>query len=96
VDEHSVQTGEIVKASAPIPSWGWVFIVACAIVPFITRGGAIPAALGVGGAFGCLIVVRDSPKSTSKRVLLCVGITLLAWVLTLVLGIEISLLAYQK
>ena len=75
------------KPSPPIPAWAWVFAVACGIIPVLTLGGAIPGAIGFGGAGGCIAVARDPSKPVAVRVALCVGITALCWVLAVaVLG----------
>ena len=34
----------------PIPPWVWVFVVACGAIPVVALGGAVPMALGFGGA----------------------------------------------
>ena len=63
----------------PIPVWAWLFAVACAAIPFLTLGGAIPAAIGFGGAAGCVGLARDSAKPLALRVAGCVGITLVCY-----------------
>ena len=68
-----------VEAKPRIPGWAWLFIVACGIIPFITLGGAIPGAIGGGGAFGCLAVARDPTKPVGVRVGICIGITVVCW-----------------
>src|SRR6187455_417393 len=47
----------------PIPAWAWVFAVACGIIPVLTLGGAIPAAIGFGGAAGCVGTARNPAMS---------------------------------
>ncbi len=66
-------------AAVPMPKWGYVFIAACALIPIITVGGAIPAGIGAGGAFGCAALARDEAKPVAQRVALCVAVTVVAW-----------------
>ena len=72
------------KAKAPIPPWAWIFAVACGIIPILTLGGAIPGAIGFGGAAGCVAVARDATKAVGTRVGLCVAIVVACWVVFLV------------
>jgi hypothetical protein len=69
----------------PIPAWAWVFIVACGIIPVLTLGGAIPGAIGFGGAGGCLAVSRDAQKPVGTRVALCAAITVACYAALFVL-----------
>ena len=69
------------KTKGPIPGWAWIFAVACGIIPVLTLGGAIPGAIGFGGAGGCVAVARDESKSIGLRVGICCGITAACWVL---------------
>ena len=72
------------KAKGAIPGWAWVFAVACGIIPVLTLGGAIPGAIGFGGASGCVAVARDESKAIGLRVGICCGITALCWILFVV------------
>jgi cation transporter-like permease len=73
------------KLSEPIPAWAWLFAAACGIIPVLTLGGAIPGAIGFGGAAGCIAAARDSSKPLSTRITSCAGITVLCWVLVIAL-----------
>jgi hypothetical protein len=73
------------KPAHPIPAWAWLFAAACGIIPVLTLGGAIPGALGFGGAGGCIAVARDLSKPIAMRVAICVGITASCWILVAVL-----------
>jgi hypothetical protein len=64
---------------APVPPWAWLFVVACGAIPIVTLGGAIPAALGAGGASGCVGVARNPHMDVGTRVSLCTAITLGCW-----------------
>ena len=77
----------------PIPSWAWLFAVACGIIPVLTLGGAIPGAIGFGGAAGCVGVARDPQKPIGMRVGICFGITAVCWTLVVALVGGIALLA---
>ena len=80
IDGQSQQSAE----SNPIPKWGWIFLVACGIIPILTMGGAIPGALGFAGAFPCLAILRDKKMTTGQKVVSCGGITLAVWILFLI------------
>lgn len=67
-----------------IPGWAWVFAVACGIIPVLTLGGAIPGAIGFGGAGGCVSVARDDSRSVGARVGICSAITAGCWILFVV------------
>jgi hypothetical protein len=63
----------------PIPGWAWLFVVACGLIPIVSLGGGIPAALGCGGAAACVGVARNPAQSLEVRIGLCCGITVLCW-----------------
>jgi hypothetical protein len=65
----------------PIPAWAWIFAVACGIIPVLTLGGAIPGAIGFGGAAGCVGVARGESMPLAGRIAACVAITVGCWVL---------------
>jgi len=72
------------KPTLPTPAWAWLFVVACVLIPILTLGGAIPGAIGGGGAFGCFAVAKDPSKQAGTRVLICVGITAVCWAIFLI------------
>ena len=78
------------QVKAPIPKWAWLFFVACVAIPIVSMGGAIPGAIGGGGAFACLALARNSTKSLNIRLAACVGITVLCWVLFLALIVGVA------
>jgi hypothetical protein len=69
----------------PIPPWAWIFAVACGILPVLTLGGAIPGAIGFGGAGGCIAVARNDQLSIPARIAACAGITAACWLLVALL-----------
>ena len=77
-------------AKPGIPPWAWIFVVACGIIPLLTLGGAIPGALGFGGAGGCIAVARNPSLSIVTRVMACVGITAASWIGLVVLLVVIA------
>jgi len=78
------------KPKHPIPWWGYLFAGACGIIPVLTLGGAIPGAIGVGGAAGCLAIARDPAKSVAIRVGICTGISAVCWALFAVLLVLVA------
>ena len=77
----------------PIPWWAWLFAAACALIPIITLGGAIPAAIGGAGVFGCIGAAREAKLSRGARLAICIGITVGCWVLFVVLLVVVALFA---
>lgn len=75
----SASTPNATTEKPPIPVWAWVFAVACGAIPVITLGGAIPGALGFGGAAGCVSVARDPDKPVGTRLAICAAITGACW-----------------
>jgi hypothetical protein len=78
---HLYLDGKPVPGSetVPLPKWGYTFVAACALIPIITLGGAIPAGIGAGGAAACAAIARDESKTVGKRVAFCLGVTALCW-----------------
>lgn len=80
---RSVTTGKEVS-SAPVPAWIWVFVSACLLIPIVSLGGALPGAIGAGGAAGCYAIAKDAKKQIRTRIVLCLVVTILCWVLFIV------------
>ena len=78
------------KPKVPIPWWGYLFAMACGIIPVLTLGGAIPGAIGAGGAAGCIAIARDPAKSVVARVAICASISGVCWVLFLALVLVVA------
>lgn len=78
------------KPKPPIPWRGYLFAGACGIIPILTLGGAIPGAIGVGGAAGCIAVARDPAKSIPARVGICASISGVCWILFVVLVVLVA------
>jgi len=70
--------------SQGVPPWAWLFIVACGVIPLVAFGGAIPTAIGVGGASGCAAIARNSSRAVVIRIVACIGVTVVCWVLFLI------------
>ena len=79
IDGRSVQTGQPTARLQAIPKWAWIFVAACVVMPVITLGGAIPALLGIGGAFGCIIISRHPTRSRRAKIVWSLGVTVLCW-----------------
>lgn len=63
----------------PIPKWAWFFAGACFIIPVVTLGGAIPAAIGGFSGAAVLAIARQSTKPKRQRMIHCGVITGSAW-----------------
>ena len=62
------------------PTWAYIFMAACILIPFVSLGGTIPGGLAGGGAATCQVIAKSSSLSPPRRVALCCGTTLLCWV----------------
>src|SRR5262249_32943074 len=51
-------SGTSVHTTSRVPRWGYAFVAACVLIPVVTLGGAIPAAIGGAGTMSCLAVLR--------------------------------------
>ena len=79
IDGKSVTTSKPVMTMAPMPGWGWLFVVVCALIPIVAVGGIVPMVLGLAGALACNQIARDGSKDYNTRLLMCAGITVLCW-----------------
>ena len=79
---HVVRNGAPVAGSAAdaVPTWAWVFIVACGIIPILSLGGAIPAVIAVMGVSATLSVSRLPRWSVALRAITCTAIAVACWV----------------
>lgn len=64
------------------PWWAWIFILLCGLLFVLAGGGGIPALIGSVGALTCRSVSRNPDKSTTKKVMQCIGITSASWAST--------------
>ncbi len=85
VDGSSISTGKQVDSSNSVPSWVWAFVVACAIIPIISLGGAIPTMIGFVGAGYCYSFSQDTSKKMATHIFMCFGVTVISWSLFTVL-----------
>ena len=67
------------KTKPPIPPWGWAFAAGCGLMPVATLGGAIPGAIGFGGAGACIGFARDAKRPAATRILICSSILVGVW-----------------
>ena len=81
IDGKSVTTGKPSVPAIPMPVWGWLFIIACALIPIVALGGIFPAIIGVVSAVICSVVARDPSREVSTRIGMCLGVTLFAWII---------------
>jgi hypothetical protein len=82
------------QAFSDLPAWAWVFVVACLALPVVNLGGAIPGALGFGGAAGCANVAKKTDWEGAPRVLVCALITGGVW--TLFFAFAVAVVALRK
>ena len=72
------------------PRWAWIFMILCVLIPVISLGGAIPGALGVGGAAGCASLAKSKKMKKSMRVISCIELTVLCWEIWFMLGVIVA------
>jgi len=89
----SLQQQRKAWSAADTPGWAYCFAVACGIIPIISLGGCVPVAVGLGGAGGCLQLARSHSLPVVLRVLGCVGITAVSWVIFGLLVIAVAQMA---
>lgn len=77
---------------AKLPGWVWVFVVLHAIDFFLLIGGAIGAALQVLVISVMMSVSTNAKKSTTARVLTCLGIWLVSSIVQLIFAVGLALL----
>jgi len=78
---HLLRNGVPIPGSAadPVPKWSWPFMIACAAIPVVSLGGALPAALAGAGIGGMMTAARAGRWSTPMRMGACALITLACW-----------------
>lgn len=78
---HIVRNGLPIPGSAadPLPAWAWPFMIACALIPVVALGGALPALIGLAGASGTMTISRLNKRSGAVRVIACAALTVLCW-----------------
>src|SRR5262249_31572651 len=78
---HLLHNGVPVPGSAavPLPKWALAFMVACAVIPVVSLGGALPALLAIGGVRGVLYAARSSRWSAGIRAGVCTLIMVACW-----------------
>lgn len=75
-----------------VPWWGWIFVVLGLAIPVAALGGALPFLIGFGDAIICARISVKRGMNTVVKVLICLGVTILAWILLGVLLIGVSLI----
>lgn len=76
---HKSDKAAKIDIHAKMPNWAWVFILACAAIPILALGGALPIVIGIFGAMSCRSIAMNEKRSTAVNVGLCAGVAILAW-----------------
>ncbi len=79
LDGRSLDTGQPLAPRRPGPTWAWGFVAICVAIPVFALGGALPVAVGVGGALACSGIARAHSWPTGRRIALCAGVSVLCW-----------------
>jgi hypothetical protein len=76
------QRKSAISSDEKTPTWAWIFIVACgAMIVFL---GALPWAIGFGGASAIRQVSRNYSLPVELRVMMSAGIVVLSWAILFV------------
>lgn len=84
IDGVSLETGQPVMPLLPLPRWALILIAVCLFIPLFTLGGALPAAIGLTGAYVCAVIARRPNWTAARRAGLSIGVTVACWGLLLV------------
>ena len=78
---HLLRDGAPIPGSAadPVPKWAWPFMLACAAIPVVSLGGALPAMIAVAGVSVILSAARTSRWSAALRVGACALMMVACW-----------------
>lgn len=79
-------------AFTDLPAWAWVFVIGCIAIPVVTLGGAVPGALGLGGAAACANLSKRAGWGTGVRVLACSAVAGGAWFVFLAFAVGVAIL----
>jgi len=78
-----------------IPSWAWFFIIASGAVLLLAGDNVLSTVqilVGFCGAIACAWIAQDAEKPTSHRMLLCIAVTAVCWLVYVSLAIGIAAL----
>lgn len=64
-----------------MPWWTWIFIAICIAVPIVSLGGALPVLIALLCSVLCVRVSVSPNMKILPKILICSGISLLAWIL---------------
>ena len=76
-----------------VPSWAWLFIVASGGVVLFAGANilsTIQVLVGFCGAIACAWIAQDTEKSTSLRLVICIAVTTVCWLIYASLAISIA------
>ncbi len=76
------------KVDSFTPQWGYFFVALCGAIPVATVS-AIPALLGGGSACACFFISRAYTVPNWLRFTVCLGITVVAWLLLITVVVEL-------
>lgn len=71
------------------PAWAYVLAALCAGIPVASLGGAYASVLGLVAAVLCIVVARMQNVAGYVRLSVCLGITMLAWLIFLTIVVEL-------
>lgn len=92
-DGLNVETGAPYVQASKMPAWNWIFVVLNALIIFL-GGGILGALVGFIAVYTTHSLSRNAKYSVGARVAMCLGVTILAWVLYFVFAIAIVSMYY--
>ncbi|HAN21896.1 MAG: hypothetical protein A2Y15_06180 [Clostridiales bacterium GWF2_36_10] len=93
MDGKFINSGKPYVPLAKMPAWTWLFVIACCAIFVVAVGGAIPAVISVLGSIYCVRVSINNNLNTQMKMLICLGITIAAWLVYYIfINVVISLL----
>lgn len=84
----TVKRQEAARTQKGTPASAYVFAAFCAGIPLAALGGLYASILGLVGAFLCLFIARLQNIRAYARFSVCLGITLVAWLIFLTIIVD--------
>lgn len=84
-----------VRENSQVPPWAWFFVVASGMVLLFAGDNilnTVQILVGFCGAIACAWIAQDTEKPTRLRLVLCIAITTLCWLIFASLAIGIAAL----
>ena len=81
VDGTYIDSKKLYVPLKSMPWWTWIFVIVCIAIPIVSLGGALPVVIALLCSIWCVRVSVSPNIRTAIKVLCCLGILVLAWIL---------------